>query len=42
MEWQLAATAVDVCQPPVVPVPINKSQVVSALMRDRANAAFAG
>ncbi len=42
VEWQLAATAVDVCQPPVVPVPINKSEVVSALMRDGENVAFAG
>ena len=41
-EWQLGSEAVAVCQPPVLPVPINKPEVVSALMRDDGNVAFAG
>ncbi len=40
-EWQLRPEALAVCQPPVSPVPVNKQQVVSALLRDESNVAFA-
>ena len=40
-EWQLGPDAAAACQPPLLPVPVNKPQVVSALMRDDDNIAFA-
>ena len=40
-EWQLGPEAVAACQPPLLPIPVNKPEVVSALMRDDDNIAFA-
>jgi hypothetical protein len=40
-EWQLGPDAEVACQPPLLPVPVNKPEVVSALMRDDDNIAFA-
>jgi hypothetical protein len=40
-EWQLGPEAVAACQPPLLPVPVNKPEVVSALLRDDDNIAFA-
>ncbi len=40
-EWKLGPDAAAACQPPLLPVPVNKPEVVSALMRDDDNIAFA-
>jgi hypothetical protein len=41
-EWRLGSAALDACQPPAMPIPVDKPHVVAALMRDESNVAFAG
>jgi hypothetical protein len=40
-EWTTRPSLLTVCQPPTMPVPISKADVVEALRRDESNVAFA-
>jgi hypothetical protein len=41
-EWRMSSQGLAACQPPAMPVPLDKPQVVAALMGDDSNVAFAG